>query len=102
MFFQTEKEPEKEADETDRKARQKEKGKQKKKPQPYLKYVSVIHRELKPNPMKKARKYDLFGFPFVLSVDPAFVTNRQLYEMIWHHVQKIYKKEGEVIEDICD
>jgi len=46
--------------------------------------------------MKKARKYELFGFPFVLSIDPAFATNRQIYERIWQHVQNIYKKAGEV------
>jgi len=92
-----EKEKEKEVDE--KKAKEKEKGKKKEKKKPYLKYVSVIHRELKPSPLKKGRRYDLFGYPFVLSIDTEFTTNREIYERIWYHIQRIYKKEEEVKEE---
>lgn len=72
----------------------KDKGKEKKvqKKKLFYKYVSIIHRELKPSPMRKGRKYEPFGYPFVFSVDPEFVTNRQIYDMVFDHIKKIYKK----------
>eukprot|EP01087_Luapelamoeba_hula_P023258 TRINITY_DN8513_c0_g1_i1.p1 TRINITY_DN8513_c0_g1~~TRINITY_DN8513_c0_g1_i1.p1 ORF type:complete len:1313 (+),score=298.81 TRINITY_DN8513_c0_g1_i1:395-3940(+) len=64
----------------------------------YMRYISVVHRELRVIPMSTTRRFETFGFPFVYSVDLAFVTNRQLYEQIWAHVRDIYSK-GEVAEE---